>query len=276
MEWRRIAPAAGSQQIASNLQPYVVASTLASLISFACIFGGSLAGIVLRSVLPERYFTNEEKDVLRLGLGLIATLSALVLGLLISTAKSSYDAKRSQLTQIATEVILLDRSLELYGAETNAARHALRNQVASLVTEIHCLKSTSSKLQLSSQADLTDFYKMVRRLSPRDDGQRSLKTEALRISLEVGQIRASELARESSSIPMPFLVVLVFWLAALFTGFGLFALRNLLAVTALCVCALTVSTAVFLILDMDQPLTGFMKISVEPLRNAIAVIGDLS
>jgi hypothetical protein len=252
-----------------------MASTLASLISFACIFGGSLAGIVLRSVLPERYFTNEEKDVLRLGLGLIATLSALVLGLLISTAKSSYDAKRSQLTQIATDVILLDRSLELYGAETNAARHALRNQVASLVTEIHCLKSTSSKLQLSSQADLTDFYKMVRRLSPRDDGQRSLKTEALRISLEVGQIRASELARESSSIPIPFLVVLVFWLAALFTGFGLFAPRNFLAVTVLCVCALTVSTAIFLILDMDQPLTGFMKISVEPLRNAIAVIGEL-
>ena len=97
----------------------------------------------------------------------------------------------------------------------------------------------------------------------------------LRISLEVGQIHASELARESSSIPIPFLVVLVFWLAALFTGFGLFAPRNLLAVTALCVCALTVSTAVFLILDMDQPLTGFMKISVEPLRNAIAVIGAL-
>jgi hypothetical protein len=253
-----------------------VTSTIASLISFGCIFGGSLTGIALRSVLPERYFTNEEKDVLRLGLGLITTLSALVLGLLISTAKSSYDAKRNQLTQIATDVILLDRSLYLYGEETSGARRALRDQVASLVTEIQSLRSASSKVQLTSQADLNDFYKIVRRLSPRDDSQRSLKSEVLRISLEVGQIRASELARESSSIPIPFLVVLVFWLAALFTGFGLFAPRNLLAVTALCVCALTVSTAVFLILDMDQPLTGFMKISVEPLRNAIAVIGDLS
>jgi hypothetical protein len=130
-----------------------MASTLVRLISFACIFGGSLAGIALRSVLPERYFTNEDKDVLRLGLGLITTLSALVLGLLISTAKSSYDAKRNQLTQIATDVILLDRSLELYGAETSAARYALRDQVASLVAEIHSLRSTSSKLQLSSQAD---------------------------------------------------------------------------------------------------------------------------
>jgi len=162
-----------------------VTSTIASLISFGCIFGGSLTGVALRSVLPERYFTNEEKDVLRLGLGLITTLSALVLGLLISTAKSSYDAKRNQLTQIATDVILLDRSLELYGEETSGARRALRDQVASLVVEIQSLRSGSSKLQLSSHADLSDFYITIRRLSPRDDSQRSLKTEVLRISLEV-------------------------------------------------------------------------------------------
>ena len=249
-------------------------STTTSLISFGCIFGGSLMGIVLRSVLPERYFTNEDKDVLRLGLGLITTLSALVLGLLISTAKSSYDAKRSQLTQIATDVILLDRSLELYGSETSGARRALRDQVAALVDQIHSLGATSSKIHPSSQADLSDFYQIVRRLSPRDDSQRSLKAEVLRISLEIGQIRASALARESSSIPIPFLVVLVFWLTTLFAGFGLFAPRNLIMVAALCVCALTVSTAVFLILDMDQPLTGFMKLSIEPLRKAMAVIGD--
>jgi len=250
-----------------------VTSTTASLISFGCILGGALLGIVLRSVLPERYFTNEEKDVLRLGLGLITTLSALVLGLLISTAKSSYDAKRSQLTQIAADVILLDRSLELYGSEAGSSRRALHDQVAALVDQIDSLGASTAKLQPSSQADLSDFYHMVRRLSPRDDGQRSLKAEALRISLEVGQIRASALARESSSIPKPFLVVLVFWLTAVFAGFGLFASRNLVAVGALCVCALAVSTAVFLILDMDQPLAGFMKLSTEPLRNAMAVIG---
>lgn len=69
-------------------------------------------------------------------------------------------------------------------------------------------------------------------------------------------------------------MVLVFWLTALFAGFGLFAYRNLIAVAPLCVCALTVSTAVLLIIDMDQPLAGFMKLSIEPLRNAMAVIGD--
>jgi hypothetical protein len=252
-----------------------VTSTTASLISFGCILGGSLAGMLLRSVLPERYFTDEEKDVLRLGLGLITTLSALVLGLLISTAKSSYDAKRSQVTQLATNVILVDRSLELYGPETKSVRHALRDQLAALIAQIDSLTPSTPKLRPSSEADLSDFYQMVRRLSPRDDSQRSLKAEALRISLEVGKIRASALAQESSSIPIPLLVVLVFWLTALFAGFGLFASRNLVVVAALGICALTVSTAIFLLLDMDQPLTGLMKVSIEPLRNAMAVIGDL-
>ena len=231
--------------------------------------------MAIRSVLPERYFTDEAKDVLRLALGLITTLSALVLGLLVSTAKSSYDAKRGQVTQLATDVILADRSLELYGSETTSARHVLREQVAALSAQIDSLGTSTPKLvRASSEADLSDFYQIVRRLSPRDDVQRSLKAEVLRISLEIGQIRASALARESSSIPVPFLVLLVFWLTALFVGFGLFAFRNLIVVAALCVSALTASTALFLILDMDQPLTGFMKLSVEPLRNAMAVMGD--
>jgi hypothetical protein len=247
----------------------------ASLVSFGSIFGGSLAAMLLRSVLLERDFTDDEKDVLRLGLGLITMLSALVLGLLISTAKGSYDAKRGQVAQLATDVILVDRSLELYGAETRNARRALRNQVAASIDQIHSLGASSSKLQPSPETDLSDFYQMVRRLSPHDDTQRSLRAEVLRISLEVGQIRASALARESSSIPIPFLVVLVFWLTVLFVGFGLFAPRNVIAVVALWLFALTASTALFLILDMDQPLTWFMKLSDEPLRNAIAVIGDL-
>jgi hypothetical protein len=249
-------------------------STGASLISFGCIFGGSLTGIFLKSVLPERYFTNEEKDVLRLGLGLITTLSALVLGLLISTAKSSFDAKRGQLTELATDVISIDRSLDLYGSEASKARSALRDQVAALVDRLQALGAGSTKLQHTSEVGLNDFYRNVRRLSPRDDSQRSLKAEVLRISLEVGRIRASALAGESSSMPTPFLVVLVFWLTALFVGFGLFTSRNLIAVAALCVCALTVATAVFLIVDMDQPVGGLMKISGEPLRNALVVIGE--
>ena len=189
-----------------------------------------------------------------------------MVGLPVSTAKGSYDAKRGQVTQLATDVILVDRSLDLYGSETMSARRVLRDQIAALDAQIDSLSASTPKLVRPSSGDLSDFYQMVRRLSPRDDVQRSLKAEVLRISLEVGQIRASTLAQESSSIPVPFLVVLVFWLTALFVGFGLFAPRNPIVAAALCVSALTVSTALFLILDMDRPLAGFMKLSIEPLR----------
>ena len=253
-------------------------STTVSLIAFACIFGGALIGVLLRAILPEHHFTNEAKDVFRLGLGLITTLTALVLGLLVSTAKSSYDAERSQITQIAADAILVDRSLALYGQDAEATRRALHDLITGFADQIESLRartapapSTNGTLPMKSGAE--DFYKMVRKLSPRDDAQRSLKAEALRISLEAAKIQASALASEGSSIPMPFLVVLVLWLTILFAGFGLFAPRNLTVIAALCLCAMIVSTAIFLILDMDQPLTGFMELSGEPLRNAIAVIG---
>jgi hypothetical protein len=250
----------------------IVTSTTTSLIAFGVIFGCSLLGMVIRVIVPERHFTNEARDVLRLALGLVTTLNALVLGLLVSTAKSSYDARRSQLTEIAADVILADHSLALYGPETNSARNALRDQVGALVDQIRSRDVRSTKLQLPRKADWSDFYQMVWRLSPSDDGQKLRKAEVLRLSLEVAQIRASALARESSSIPTVFLVILVFWLAVLFLGFGFLTSRNLMVAGALCVCALIVSTAVYLILDMDQPFTGFMELSIEPLRNAAAVI----
>ena len=203
-------------------------------------------------------------------------MSALVLGLLVSTAKALYDAKRAQLAQMGADLILLDRSraLSLYGSETKEAR-ALHDLVADSIDQIDSLRGTLVKHESSElRVGAADFYQMVQRLSPVNEEQKSLKAEALRISFDVAHIRALALARESSSIPKPFLVVLVFWLAVLFAGFGLFAPRNLTGVTTLCICALSASAALYLILDMDEPLTGLMQVSIEPLRNALAAIGS--
>jgi len=247
---------------------------ITSLVAFACVFGGALVGIVVRGFLSERQFSSEVKDVIKLGLGLIATMSALVLGLLVSTAKGSYDAKRAQLSQMAADLILVDRSLALYGPETKEARGALHDLVGDLIDQIYSIRGNVAKPGSSElRAGTVNFYQMVRSLSPSGEAQKSLKEEALRRSFDVAQIRALALAKESSSIPKPFLVILVFWLAILFAGFGLFAPPNLTAVVTLGICALSVSAALYLILDMDQPLTGLMQISIEPLRNAMRVIG---
>ncbi len=245
-----------------------------SLIAFACVFGSTLVGMIVRRSLTERQFTSEVKDVIKLGLGLIATMSALVLGLLVSTAKGSYDAKRGQLTQMAADLILVDRCLALYGLETKEARGTLHDLVADVIDQIDSSRGKLTKQQSSEvRAGAIDFYQLVQRLSPRSDEQKSLKAEIVKISFDVAQIRAQALAKEGSSIPKPFLVILVFWLSILFAGFGLFAPPNFTAVITLCVCALSVSGALYLILDMDQPLTGLMQVSIEPLRNAMTVVG---
>jgi hypothetical protein len=245
-----------------------------SLVVFACVFGSAIVGMILRMLVPKHHFSPEANDVIRLGLGLITTMNALVLGLLISTAKSSYDTKREQVAEMAADAILADRSLALYGSETKAARLALHELVANLLEQIQLIEGTLSGHQSSEvRAGAADFYQLVRRLSPRGDEQKALKAEVLRISIEVAQIRATALAQQGTSIPTPFLVVLSLWLSILFAGFGLFAPPNSTVLAALCVCAFTVSAAVFMIIEMDEAFSGVMRISRDPLRNAITVIG---
>jgi len=245
-----------------------------SLIVLACVFGSALVGMFIRARLPEGYLNNDTGDVIKLALGLIVMMSALVLGLLISTAKSSYDLKRTQLTQLGADVILMDRTLALYGSATKEARNNLRDLAENLLEQFESFRGDRSKPEsLEVKTGAKNFYQSVRALAPRDSGQQALKDEAVRVSFGVAEIRALALARESNSIPFPFLVILVFWLAVLFAGFGFFAPPNCATVIALAICALSVSVAIFLILQMDEPLTGLMRISLEPLRNAIDTLG---
>src|SRR3972149_680486 len=107
-----------------------------SLIVFACVFGGALVGNFLRAVLPEHHLSTESKDVVKLGMGLIATMTALVLGLLIATAKDSYDTQRSGLTQVSVNVVFLDRAMAHYGPETKEARDLLRSSFVGAIDQI--------------------------------------------------------------------------------------------------------------------------------------------
>jgi Protein of unknown function (DUF4239) len=244
-----------------------------SLIIFACVFGGAPLGMAFRRIIPEYHFDSEAKDVIKLGLGLVITMNALVLGLLISTAKSAYDSKRAQVAELAADALLADRSLALYGPETKEARISLQELVSSLMEQMKSMHDNGPQKQPAEwKANATDFYQTVRKLTPRGDEQAALKAEVLRISLEVARIRATALTRDASSIPRLFLVVLVFWLVILFIGFGLFAPPNFTVLAALCICAFSVAAALFLVIDMDEAFSGIMRISNEPLRNALMVI----
>ena len=113
-----------------------MSSIAISSIVFAFVFGGALLGMNLRAVLPEHHLNERSKDVVKLGMGLVATMCALVLSLLISSAKSSYDAQSSELTGVSSQLILLDRALARYGPEAKEARDQLRSSVASVLDRV--------------------------------------------------------------------------------------------------------------------------------------------
>ena len=245
-----------------------------SVVVFACVLCGALIGIFIHSLLPDEHVASDSKDAIRLGMGLVATTVALVLGLLISSAKSFYDSQNAELTQLAANIVSLDRILAHYGPETGEARAALRNAVARQV-EIMWPQDDSDKVHYQPTAERAEaVLDAIQELSPTSDRQRALQTQALALAIQTGQTRGLMLAQRTASIPMPLLAMLVFWLIVLFMSFGLFARLNITVMIGLAISAFAVCGAIFLILEMYQPYGGLIQVSSAPLRAALAQLGQ--
>ena len=246
-------------------------------IIFACVFGGAMCGMVIRRALPEHHTTKETEDVIRLGTGVIATLSALVIGLLIASAKSAFDTKGSEVQQFSADLILLDRQLVQYGPETKEARDLLRRYIVFAINTTWPDEASHPSDEASQPSKdargwllLEDIQVRLRALVPRDDAQRSLQARALQISFDLARTHWLLDVQRQGAISVPFLVVVVFWLTVIFTSFGLFAPRNATAITALVLCSLSIAGAIYLILEMSQPFSGLIHISSAPMREALA------
>jgi hypothetical protein len=239
---------------------------------FCCVFGGALAGMGLRAIIPEHHLDPETRDLIKLGVGLIGTMSALVLGLLVASTKSSYDTKKSELAQLAGNVILLDRMLAHYGPEAADARDALRTTVAAMAGGA---KSSTNLEQFGRAAHVHRevMFDKIQDLMPQTEAQRTLKGQAESLAINLGQTRWLLFAQSGTSISTPFLVIVVFWLTVLYLSFGLFARVSGIAFTTLAVSAVSVAGAMFLVLDLDHPFSGLMQIPDTPLRDALAVLG---
>lgn len=243
-------------------------------IVFACVFGGALLGLGLRRVLPESHLTESSQSVVQLGMGLLATMAALVLGLLLASAKNSYDTQNAELTQLAAGIILLDRALGHYGPETGPARDALRGGVERMIERTWPSPDAARRPELNPLAtDAEGLYETIQNLVPQSEGQRVLRTEALKMAADLARTRWLLFAQGGSSIPLPFLTSLVFWISMIFVSFGLFAPRNATVVAAMLICALSVSAAIVLILELDEPFKGFIQASSASLRMALANLG---
>ncbi len=244
-------------------------------ISAGCIFGGVLLGMLLQKVLPQHHLESDSKDTVKVGAGMLATLTALVLGLLVSSAKGSFDAMNVGIEQTGAKIILLDHVLADYGPETKEVREELRHTVESVIERIWPAKKGGlGGLRAMETLDSPKTLQAkLRELTPRNDLQKSLLVQASQISGDVLQTRLLLMEGQQNSLPTSFLVLLIFWLTGLFISFGLFAPRNGTVLAVLLICALSVSSAIFLVLEMDRPLDGFIKASNAPLRKAVELIG---
>ncbi len=244
-----------------------------SAIVFACVFGGALLGMILRKLLPPSHLSDDSKSIVMIAMGLVATMTALVLGLLISSAKSSFDTLSGELTAASSEVILLDRTLANYGPETKEARDLLRSVVAEVLDRVE-LKGSADPRQLQvSTRGMESLREEIQGLVPKDDRQRLSQAEALSNVKKIVQTRWLVYEQQSTSISTPMLIILVSWLTVLFISFGLYAPANGTVVTSLSVSALSVSCAIFLILELYAPYRGLIRISSAPLRAALAQLG---
>ena len=231
-------------------------------------FGGALLGMWLRAVMPARYFDAESRETVKVGIGLIATMTALVLGLVTASAKKSFDDVSTEMKGLATQTLALDRALARDGPETAEIRKELKQLIGTRIDMIWPQEASRpvniEPIQTSGEA----LAQAIRRLTPTDDSQRALQGRALDLAEAVLQNRWIVTTSAGASVPWPFLSVLVFWLTITFMSFGLMGARNAMVVSVLLLCALSVAAAVFLVLEMDGPFEGLLRVSPAPLRSA--------
>jgi hypothetical protein len=238
---------------------------------FVCLLLSAWLGMKARGLLPQHHLSAESQDAIKLGMALIATMSALVLGLLIASAKNSFDTQNNEVRQVVANLAALDRVLGVYGPEAAEARALLRDSVDDIVNNLW-RRGSPEKTVFDNPATTTTalaIFAKITALAPKDDLHQAIKDQAADLMKTAGKARWQLVAEEGSSIPVPFLAVLVFWLSILFASFGLFAPRNATVMVAFAVCALSVAGAIFLIIELDHPFEGLMQISSEPFRKVL-------
>jgi hypothetical protein len=243
---------------------------------FACVVTGALAGMAMRAFLPKDHLSGETREFIKLGMGLIGTMTALVLGLLIASAKGSFDTQRNGLAQLSGYIIFIDRALAHCGSEASDARALLRVSVADMLQRTWPQEGDQpepSDANTRTEGRYEALYEKIQEFTPKNDAQRTFQALALKTALDAGQLRWQLFSQKGGSLPPPVLAILVAWLTLLMASFGLFTPCNATVVGTLLICAFAIASALFLILELDRPFAGMIQVSSAPVRNALAQLG---
>ena len=249
---------------------------IVGLIVLAVILAGAIAGWTMGQRLPAHHITDETKNLVSVSMAVVATVSALVLGLLISNANTSFIARSGQVTALSANILRLDQMLRLYGPKAEPGREALREYAEHKTADLFP-EGSDDVARINNQST----YKMLQRvemfllgLRPSDPRQQWVVTQALTLASNIGNTRWLLVQENGVGTPKAFLGLVVFWLTLLFASFGLFAPRNLTAAVALMLCGLAVSGAVEMIIELEQPFGGLIQISPQPMRYAVNILAE--
>jgi len=242
------------------------------LISFVAVFGGALIGLFVRRRLPRHHLSSETQSAVTVSVAVIGTLSALVVGLMITAANSSFTRRSDEVRELSLQVIRTERNLRRYGIEAEDARAKLRAWATVKTQQLFPEKGQSVPSSETTVRMLEGVQDALLALTPKDERQKYLRTLSLTLSSTLIQTRWSLEQRMGHSIPIPFLVLLIFWLAVVFASFGLFAPTNATTILALLLCSLAVAGGIVLIEELDNPLSGLIRLPSEPMRKALSEI----
>ncbi len=248
-------------------------SATIGLIAFVVIFGGALIGLGAARLLPEHHLNGETRTAVSVSTAIVGTLAALVIGLLIATANRSFLDTAADVSELSTDVIRVDWMLGRYGMEAEDARVRLQAWAVAKTQELFPDPGARPVSDDETLALLEATQNAVLGLTPKTPQQEFMRARALAMTVDMTGARWSLLQQQSRSVPMAFLVLLMFWLVLVFASFGLFAPRNATAIAALMLCSMAVSGGIMMVLELDTPFSGFVRVSSEPMREALIKIG---
>jgi Protein of unknown function (DUF4239) len=242
-------------------------------IAFVLIVASTVAGALVRSRMPEHHLTGDSKEVIRLATALVATLTGLVLALMFASTRTSFEHTSAAVSRLAVSFAELDEVLEDYGPPALPIRRQLRADLQPLLDSIWQDDAVAAgRPRVSRRSHATSVTAMIRELQPANPGQAALQARALQITADISQTRLALLSQPPDSVSAPFIIVVVLWLMFIFTTFAMSSKPNATLIVVLCICILSASGALYLILELGLPFDGLMQVSNDNLRQVLTPI----
>jgi hypothetical protein len=243
------------------------------LVVYAALLGGSFVGWKVRNRLPPEHLAEETKSLVNMSTAVVATVSALVLGLLISNANTTFTRLGGEVTALSAEIIRLDQMLRRYGSATDPARETLRQYAERKTADLFPDDPADLRIGNPSTYELLqrteELLLALKPASPRDQWWLG---QATTLAGKIGDTRWLIAQQVGQGTPKAFVGLLVFWLVLLFASFGLFAPHNLTSAVVLTLCALAVAGAVAMFLELEQGFGHMVRVSPQPMQKAVIAL----